>query len=150
MQLLKQKLLNKCTAFISEREAILQKAMSDIRESLLHETKSTAGDKHETGRAMLQLEREKIGNQLQITQKLKNNLRKIDLNNQGEHIKLGSIVFTSQYHYFIAISAGKITENEYTFFAIAPDTPIGKLLLGKTIGDRIYFNKTEITITDVF
>ena len=37
--------------------------MKEIKEALFEEIKSSVGDKHETGRAMLQLEREKVGNQ---------------------------------------------------------------------------------------
>ena len=149
MDALKQKLLNECISFTHKREVTLEKAINTIQESLLSETKSTAGDKHETGRAMLQLEREKIGRQLQMVQKLKSILNKINISTPGEKIKLGSLVFTSQNNYFIAISVGKITIDQQDFFTIAPDTPIGKLLLGKSKGASISFNKESITIMKV-
>jgi len=61
---IKQQLFNKCLDAIDSRFQTIQNTISEIQESLTSETKSSAGDKHETGRAMLQLEREKAGNQL--------------------------------------------------------------------------------------
>ncbi|NAS31006.1 3-oxoacyl-ACP synthase [Flavobacteriaceae bacterium R38] len=149
MAVLKEALLEQCQLFVDERLKKLQKTIHDIQESLLSETKSSAGDKHETGRAMLQLEREKTGKQLAEVQKLNEMLNKIDLTITGEHIRLGSIVYTSQANYFIAISTGLLSVSNEQFFAIAPNTPIGKLLLGKKVNDDIFFNGKQIKITSI-
>jgi hypothetical protein len=71
---IKKELYNQCFSFIENRLLTVKKTMAEIQESLLSETKSSAGDKHETGRAMLQLEREKAGNQLVEIIKIKDNL----------------------------------------------------------------------------
>ncbi len=142
----KQELLEQCKNYVDQRLQRIQKTISDIQESLTSETKSTAGDKHETGRAMLQLECEKAGNQLAEVQKLQEVLAKIDLSSSSIHIRLGSLVGTSQGNYFLSISAGKLTVKNDTYFAIAANTPIGKLLLGKTIGDSFNFNRKKIRI----
>ena len=76
---IKESLFKKCEAFVEKRLQSIQKANSEIQESLLSETKSSAGDKHETGRAMLQLEREKTGQQLAEIQKTQEILSKIDV-----------------------------------------------------------------------
>ncbi len=60
----KNYLYNYCFEFIESRLCTIINTILDLRESLDSETKSSAGDKHETGRAMLQLEREKAGSQL--------------------------------------------------------------------------------------
>ena len=44
---------------------VYKKGILDAQNGLQSESKSSAGDKHETGRAMLQLEAEKLGKQLQ-------------------------------------------------------------------------------------
>ena len=67
---LKQDLYMQCQVFVGTRLRAIQKTIAEIQESLTSETKSSAGDKHETGRAMLQLEREKAGHQLAEIQKL--------------------------------------------------------------------------------
>jgi len=149
MRLLKEELLKQCRLFVDNRLKKIQETLLDIQQSLLSETKSSAGDKHETGRAMLQLEREKTGKQLAEVQKLNEMLSKIDLTTSGEHIRLGSIVYTSQATYFIAISTGLISVSNEQFFAIAPNTPIGKLLLGKKVNDEVFFNGKKITIISI-
>ncbi len=149
MSLIKEQLFTQCLAFIDNRLLTVKSTMQELQESLLSETKSSAGDKHETGRAMLQLEREKAGNQLAEILKIKENLSKINTNNTSETIHLGSVVYTTQANYYIAISAGIITIDNINFYAISPITPIAKLLLAKTVNDTITFRTTTFTITNV-
>ena len=146
---LKQKLYNQCLAFIESRFQIIQNTINEIQEALTSETKSSAGDKHETGRAMLQLEREKSGNQLAETQKLKESFSKIDISKTSETVGLGSVVLTSQNNYFIAISTGEIKIGPAIFYAISPNTPMGQLLLGKKVGDDIAFKKQKFEIQKI-
>ena len=147
---LKQQLYKQCVDFVEERLSNIQKQIKGIQESLTSETKSSAGDKHETGRAMLQLEREKAGHQLAEVEKLKEALSKIDIENSSETIGLGSVVFTTKVNYFIAISAGQLEVGPDQFFAISPNTPIGLLLMGKTIDNNITFREQKFLIKTVF
>ncbi|TXE12912.1 3-oxoacyl-ACP synthase [Seonamhaeicola algicola] len=143
---IKEALYKQCESFIDNRLKTVEATIKDIQTSLTTETKSTAGDKHETGRAMLQLEREKAGNQLSEIQKTKEILSKIDVKKTATIVSLGSVIYTSGIHYFIAISAGEITIDSITFYAISANTPIAKLLLGKTVGDTLNFRNVEFTI----
>ena len=120
-----------------------------IQKALLTETKSSAGDKHETGRAMLQLEREKAGMQLAEIQKAKEILSRIDINKTSNAICLGSIIYTSGANYYLAISAGEIKLKSEIFYAISTSTPIGKLLLSKQPGDSIVFRNQNIKIEKI-
>lgn len=146
---IKQELYNQCFECIEKRFQTIQNTIHEIQESLTTETKSSAGDKHETGRAMLQLEREKAGNQLAEIQKTKEILFKIDISKSSEVIGLGSVVYTSKSNYFIAISAGELCLNEATFYAISPSTPIGKLLIGKSGGSTIKFRNEVFKIEKI-
>jgi len=75
----KNALFNACLEFVDSRLNAITHTINEIQVSLTSETKSSAGDKHETGRAMLQLEREKAGNQLAEIKKTKEILFKIDV-----------------------------------------------------------------------
>lgn len=145
----KQQLYKACQTFIANRLITVKNMISDIEQGLQSETKSSAGDKHETGRAMLQLEREKAGQQLAEVQKLQEVLSKIDIKKQYSKIVLGSVVETSGLNYFIAISAGEITLKNQKYFAISPSTPIGKLLMAKENGDEIRFRNSTFVITNI-
>lgn len=146
---IKQELYKKCEAFLNNRLQVIQKTITDIQNSLQSETKSSAGDKHETGRAMLQLEREKAGNQLAEIQKINETLKKIEVKSKHNNAALGSLVVTSHLNYFIAISAGEIEIEDEKYYAISAVTPIAKLLLSKQAGDLIEFRDNKFTITEI-
>ena len=143
---IKEQLYNQCLEFVETRFQTIQNTINEIQIALTSETKSSAGDKHETGRAMLQLEREKAGNQLSETQKVKEALSKINIENTSKTISLGSVVYTSKSNYFIAISAGELIVENEVFYAISPNTPIGQLLIGKINNDKIQFRNQEFIV----
>lgn len=146
---IKQALYEQCAVLVSNRLETVKKQIAQIQESLSSETKSTAGDKHETGRAMLQLEREKAGQQLAEINKIKEVLSRIDVKIASKKVGLGSVVFTSQANYFVAVSFGELKVNDFAFYAISPSTPIGQLLLGKGVLDAIDFRGNSFKILDI-
>ncbi|OIQ23398.1 3-oxoacyl-ACP synthase [Lacinutrix sp. MedPE-SW] len=146
---IKEQLYKQCKSFIENRLKTVQETIAGIQESLLSETKSSAGDKHETGRAMLQLEREKAGKQLAEIQKTNLILSKIDYQKSANKVSLGSIIYTNKVNYFIAISAGVIEYNNESFYAISANTPIAQLLMSKVEGDTVAFRDNNFTITKV-
>jgi len=143
----KEQLYTVCLEFVENRFQTIQNTINEIQESLTSETKSTAGDKHETGRAMLQLEREKAGHQLAEIQKTKALLSKIDIEKTNTSVGLGSLVYTTQANYFISISAGEFTVDDKVVYAISPNTPVGRLLIGKRVGDEVSFRGQKFVIT---
>jgi len=146
---IKQQLHNKCHDFLNQRLEVVQNTISDIQNSLQSETKSSAGDKHETGRAMLQLEREKAGHQLVQIEKQKEILQKINVESKHQKVVLGSVVKTSGSNYFIAISAGEIEVENSKYYAISSATPIAQLLSLKYKGDFVQFREKYFKITDI-
>lgn len=146
---IKQELYSQCLNFVESRIEAIKSNIEEIQQSLLSETKSSAGDKHETGRAMIQLEREKAGEQLREAEALKEVLFKVNPLSTTLKITLGSVVYTSDLNYFIAISAGQIRINGIAFFAISPQTPIGQKLTGKRIGDDVVFRDKTFKINKV-
>lgn len=149
MKTIKEQLHRECQRFLDDRLAAVVNRIENIQESLQSETKSSAGDKHETGRAMLQLEREKAGNQLKDIQVQLETFSKVTIDENAGVIRLGSLVTTNQNIYFIAISVGEIVIDEITYFAISPSSPIGRMLLGKTVGDVFFFNGEEQKVLEI-
>lgn len=146
---MKENVYLQCLKFVENRYQTIQNTISEIQESLASETKSSAGDKHETGRAMLQLEREKAGNQLAEIQKIKQSFSKINIQNTSSCIGLGSLVKTSNNNYFIAISASAFSVDSMKIYAISPNTPMGQLLMGKSVGDEIIFREQKFLVEEV-
>ena len=146
---LKKALYNSCVEFIEQREDTINQIINSNQSALMSETKSSAGDKHETGRAMLQLEMEKASQQLEGINDMKMVLSKILIDDLSDVIKLGSVIITDQASYFLAISAGRINISNKIYYAVSSSSPIGKLMLGKKTGDVFIFRK-PIIIQEVY
>jgi len=146
---LKFKLQQQCKDLVNERYERIQKTISGIEESLKSEDKCTSGDKHHTGRAMLQIERENAGNQLREIEKVLRQVDKVDISTTSKVIRLGSVIETNQANFFMSISVGKLETNNTTYLGVAPNAPIGLCLLGKTEGEQFNFNRKVYKILHV-
>ncbi|MFS4455396.1 3-oxoacyl-ACP synthase [Maribacter sp. 2304DJ31-5] len=145
---LKQAAFAYCSDSVSARLSRIRSQIQEIEIALTSETKSSAGDKHETGRAMLQLEREKLGVQLANAERTKEIVSKIKLDS-NIHVGLGTMILTEQNNYFMGISAGECNIAGNSIYCISPATPIGKLLLGKSVGDTFRFDQKDIKIIGI-
>ncbi|MFT4642686.1 MAG: transcription elongation GreA/GreB family factor [Candidatus Azotimanducaceae bacterium] len=143
---LKEALYNYCKEFVNSKLETIEKTIKSNQADLASETKSSAGDKHETGRAMLQLEMEKAGKQLKGVTEMKLVLERIKLQETSGACKMGSIVKTNTINYFLAISAGKIVVENEIFYAVSSKSPIGQLLIGKKKNDTLQFNGNQYNI----
>lgn len=140
---LKKKLVAYCKKWVAERISVAQVAMDHAQEAANEEGKSSAGDKYETGRAMMQIERDKAAQQLAEALKLKQLVDGLLETGNPDEVRVGAIVQTTRYHFFIAISIGKISLDGVDYLLVSPQSPIGQLLLSKKPGDCITFNRLE-------
>ena len=146
---IKETLFIACKNYVNTRLQTVENIISSNQKALQTETKSSAGDKHETGRAMLQLEMEKAGVQLAGIQQMKEILAKINIDKTAKIAHLGSVIETNTANYFLSISVGKITIENKNYFAISISSPIGKLLLGKQESDVFSFNGKSFQISKI-
>ncbi|WP_299047958.1 GreA/GreB family elongation factor [uncultured Polaribacter sp.] len=146
---IKEILYQKCKDFVDKRLQTVQEIISSNQKALQSETKSSAGDKHETGRAMLQLEMEKASQQLVGISQMQQILSKINITKTTKNVHLGSIIKTDKANYFLVISAGKLVAFDEEYYAISVSSPIGKLLLGKQEGDVLTLNAQTIKIKEI-
>lgn len=139
-----------CFTMIREKVAGLEKAMEDVRDSIQAETKSSAGDKHETSRAMAQIELDQIARQLEQAKRMEIDLEKIDPEKVTKNVTQGSLVQTDKGYFFLSIALGQLkTVGGETFFAISTDSPLGRVFLGKGEGEIITFNERTYKILAV-
>jgi len=146
---IKEELLKKCHQFVNNRLQNIEETISSNQTALQSETKSSAGDKHETGRAMLQLEMEKAGQQLANIQQMKETLAKIDVLKKSTNAHLGSLIKTNTGNYFLSVSAGQLKVDNELYFAVSVSSPIGKLLLGKSVNEQVVFNSKNIKLLSI-
>ena len=122
--------------------------MQSIRASRDNETKSSAGDKYETGRAMMQAELDKSEMHFAKLLHLKKEMEQIDVTKKYDRVEKGSLVFTNRGNYFLSIPEGKIELDDKLYYAISILSPIGSKLLGASIHDIVDF-KGPIHVIDI-
>lgn len=146
---IKESIFNLIIEIIENRVETTKLAIDSAKESRDNETKSSMGDKYETGRAMIQMELEKNRVQLNKALNLKNELEQIDLQKKYNKIEFGSLVITSNGSYFISIGIGKLIVENETIYSISLASPIGKLLNNKKAGDKFIFQGKENTVLEI-
>lgn len=146
--LTKEEIINTCLGSVTLRINEVEFAIKDADQALADDTKSSAGDKYETSREMVQQDITRYQKQLVIANADRDVLQKIDPLRLNERIGLGSVVLTDLGLYFISISIGLLKIKDQNIYVISPLSPIGQVLMGKTKGDEINFNgKTQKIVT---
>lgn len=145
----KKKLLDLCLKQVEGRLDEITVAMQQAQEAIESETKSSAGDKYETSREMIQQDLNRY--QMQLLQAKKDwiLLQKIETIAK-KIVEMGAIVVTDKTTYFIAVSLGKQQIGEVSLMVVSPSSPIGKLLVGSKVGDYLSFNGTKQLIKAVY
>ena len=145
----KDKVLNEITVSLRDKILIIENELNILSEEKNNITKSSAGDKFETSRSTMQIEYDKLNNQL--IQK-KNQLKKIELldtKKKYKSVNYGSLVITNTNKYLISIGLGQYIIDDHSVFAISLSSPIGRILLDKKKGDSFIFNNNAEKIIDI-
>ena len=146
---IKRELFKICSQNIEQRISTIENRLKLIEESRNNETKSSVGDKYETGRAMMQMEEEKSKIQLLEANRVRQDLLKIDTERNFEKGELGSLISTNRGEYYLSIGIGKVNLKDKLYYCISMDSPIGKKLRNRQKGEEIGFNNMKIRIEEV-
>jgi transcription elongation GreA/GreB family factor len=139
-----------CSKFVENRAETVGEIIASNQKALQSETKSSAGDKHETGRAIVQLEMEKASQQLASIDLMKEVLSKINPEKNSNIVQLGSVVITTLGNYFLSIGMGEIELKNIIYYAVSTSSPIGRILLGLKVGESSVFNEKEMEVLAIF
>jgi transcription elongation GreA/GreB family factor len=146
--LLKEKLLEHCHNHTRDRMTAIRSQIEDAQASANAETKSSAGDKHETGRAMAQLEVEMSSSQLAEADKVLQTLsaiKTVPVQQAGP----GALVTTDKGIFFIAISIGKVFLDGVVYYIVSAESPVGQSLRGRKRGDQFTWNGQPCEVLNV-
>ena len=149
MSLIKTAVYHHCESYLRQKAKGYLSQDQSLLESLDSEGKSSAGDKHETGRAMIQLEREKLAQQRERNYQDIKTLDALKNKTTTVHIAPGALVNTSLASYFLAVPADAFSHNDKKIYCISPQSPIGQLLLGKKAGESFSFRGNSIKVLEV-
>lgn len=145
----KAELYQACLNFIEQRLENIKEAIAQAQAASVDDTKSSAGDKYETTREMMQQEIDRNKKQLFEADLQKLALKAVENVAVSIIVKNGSLVLTSNGNFYISISAGEINIDGQKIFAISQASPIGKLLIGKKLDDQFSFNGKEFLIKEI-
>lgn len=146
----KKALILHLTNLLDEQILTATQAANSAKESKSNETKSSAGDKFETGRAMMQKQQEMNESFLLQKKTLKAKLLQIDTKKIYKNVEFGALVETNVGKYFLSIGIGKINIDQKKYFVISTDAPIANVMLGLEKGESFDRNGVVQTIVDVF
>lgn len=146
----KQKIYDHYQQLLHNKITALQKVLNDLKDSGSNETKSTAGDKHETALAMLQIEQASKRAQMDDLLAQKAVLNKIDPVVKTVQVVIGSLVKTSSNYFFISVPLGKAVIDQQNVIALSAQSPLGKILMGLKKGENVSFNQTQYFIEEIY
>ena len=146
---LKERLYQHCHQLLTERVIDAQNGMLAAQKDSNSETKSSAGDKYETGRAMAQLEKERHGRRRSETLDTLYVLEGIGLVEPEKEVALGSLVQTTQGLYFISVGLGRIELDGISYNIVSAESPIGMELLGLEVDDEFVVRGREHSILSI-
>lgn len=142
----KQKIYAHCLQLLNSKIQELEKILQDLDESAASDTKSSAGDKHETARAMIQIEQETISKQLNEARGQKSLLEKTGTPDNRSHITTGSLIQTNRGYLFLSIAFGKMVIEDKSVMVISPRSPLGIKLMGLRVNDSTSLNGVNYLI----
>jgi hypothetical protein len=139
----KKILLRDIEAYFHEQIQEIKRTIDQINDSMFQETKSSMGDKYETSRSMLQIDK---GNALKRLDLTKRNLAALNrLNVQGSFKKVepGALILANGKYLFYGLPLNNLRTQNLTVQGISPVSPLGKALQGKQEGSSIVFQGVE-------
>jgi len=134
---------------INDKIGLLRHTLNDLKESSSDETKSTAGDKHETALAMLQIEQKNVSQQLKEALEQKILFEQIKPTLVKQEITKGSLIKTNKGYLFLSVALGKIIVDEIPIIAISPRSPLGQKLIGLKVNDTAELNGIKYVVENI-
>lgn len=130
---------------------ILDQELQSLQISMLNETKSSMGDKYETGRAMIQNEMAQLLKQKELLHQQFKQAENLAAP-VSKKIQMGSLFEFNSLYFFISPYPCNLQINSQNIHCITPFSPLGKLVIGKDSKAKISYSfpqtiKKEFSIT---
>ena len=127
----------------------IQNQISSLSQDAQNDAKSSAGDKHETGLAMMHLEQEKLNAKLAELLNMQQIAVKLSENKTVEKVVLGSIVKTSKAVFYLSVPIQSVNYKNTQVFCVSVHAPLIQHLLNKKLGTEVTFNNITYKILEI-
>lgn len=145
----REEILERCFSVLTEKRNEMERDLSDINDSVNTETKSSAGDKHETARARMQAEQARLLKQLLEIKTQERELERIQQLKNETKVSPGTLVFTNSGVFFIAIALGKLRFAQEDVQVVSGKSPLAAKMLGRKIGETFELNGNSYIIENM-
>lgn len=146
---LKYKVLAYYKQQVEDKLDAFRDMIAALTEGAANDAKGSAGDKHETALSMMHLEQEKLNHKVAEFLEQQVILDKITPEIANERVVLGSLVKANNHYLFVSTALPKITVEGVSIIALSPQSPLGKEMMGKSIGDAFEVNGTKYIIISI-
>ncbi|WP_291113535.1 hypothetical protein [Flavobacterium sp. UBA6135] len=147
---MKQQIIQHYNQYLNDRITSLREMIDGLTEDSKNDAKGSAGDKHETGLAMMHLEQEKLNQKLSEVLATQHKFLKIDYAIASNQVVLGSLVQANDTFFLMAVALPKIEVEGKSVFGMSPQSPLGELFMGRKKNESIAFNGKNYNITSIF
>jgi hypothetical protein len=138
----KDRLLEEAKLHFSTKLRTLDAHIRTVQDAANQESKSSVGDKYETGRAMAQNEVFQLKTQYEA---LRQEVEKLT----HEHISAGHLIKTRKGWFFLGAALGKFNCEGKAIFFISLDSPLGTALHRKKKGEDFLVNAVKDEVLDL-
>lgn len=127
----------------------LKNQIKDLTEDAQNDAKGSAGDKHETGLAMMHLEQEKLNNKLKLAIDQLHILNIIDPDKTMKKVALGALLELPLGYFFVCDALQPIMFNNIKIVPLSINAPIYQALKAKIKEEVIEFNGKKNLIKNI-
>lgn len=140
---LKKALVEQCKVQLENKRLQLRQGMQELEEAMEEDSNNSSADQFESTRSMYQLDRDRMGQQLQEVlqqQRMFHQNESSPETNEKARIRPGHLITTKNAFFFMNIPLGKVAVNDKIVFVISAVSPLGQEFLDKVAGDTVVFN----------
>lgn len=128
---------------------VLDDLIDQLLEGAQNDAKGSAGDKHETALSMMHIEQAKLrGKRAEVIESIAF-LGKIDLEKNHSKVVVGSFVKVNELNLYVGIALPKVIIEGTSVIGVSTDSPMGKNLMGRIVGDSFCINSTEFHVREI-
>ncbi len=147
MKSVKVRILTRC---IEKQQLVIKQLNQEIEEAQKQANDyGQPKDRYDAFRTKLMRQIELFAKQLDKAKVVLNTLVSIDAEKVLSEVEFGALIVTDKQKIFVSAGLGKINVDDELYFAISPNVPIYKALVGKGVGDEVYFNGMNINIKEI-
>lgn len=144
----KEEILSIIRIKVSEKIKNFENLIDETRASN-NDTKSSMGDKYETGREMLQQEINNLQRQLNESLNQQAILQKITSEDSSK-VQNGALVKTDRGLFYVAVSIGEMVFENQKMMTVSAESPLVKAMFGKKKGEKFEINTMYQTIENIW